>query len=379
MPPQVRRSRTASALPGTFAPQLAMLVKAAPTGDAWLHELKYDGYRIGCHMQGGQATLLSRSGKDWTAAFPEVVAAAQKLLGKRPAVLDGEVTIVDRAGKTSFQALQNVFSAGPRVGLVYLVFDLLHLDGDDVALRPLEERKALLRRLVGGGGRGAGRGAGGLIRYADHVVGGGPAFFQQACQLGLEGAISKRRDQPYQPGRGPGWVKTKCIKRQELVIGGFSEPEGSRVGIGALLIGFYEGERLMFGGKVGTGFTEKVARDLRSRLDRLEQDACPFGTRPVGLGGRIHWVRPELVAEVAFSEWTGDGKIRHPSFQGLRRDKVAREVVRERESVGPSPLPSPASGRGDRKGGAGPSPPASSSPAPGSGRKPSKRGRKSSR
>jgi bifunctional non-homologous end joining protein LigD len=314
-----------SPLPSLFRPQLATLVSSAPEGDGWLHEMKFDGYRIGCRVDGKEVCLFSRNGKDWTASFPEVRDAVLRLKARR-VFLDGEVAMVLPDGRTSFQALQNVFTAGPRVGLVYLVFDLLHLEGDDVSRRPLEERKALLRALVTERGEG-----GGILRYAEHVVGGGPAFFQQACRLGLEGAISKRRDQPYQPGRGPGWVKTKCIKRQELVIAGFTEPEGSRVGVGALLLGFYQGgDGLVFAGKVGTGFTQKVARDLRGRLERLEQPTCPFTVRPVGVGGKIHWVRPELVAEVAFTEWTGDGKIRHPSFQGLRRDKAATEVVRER-------------------------------------------------
>jgi bifunctional non-homologous end joining protein LigD len=162
------------------------------------------------------------------------------------------------------------------------------------------------------------------------VVGDGDAFFAQACRHDLEGIVSKRRDLPYRAGRHGGWLKTKCVQRQEFVIGGFTDPEGARAGLGALLIGYYEGDRLVFSGKVGTGFTHKVAVDLRAGLDRLEQTTCPFTPPPAGaLGRNAHWVKPQLVCEVVFTEWTSDGKIRHPSFQGLRADKKPKEVVRE--------------------------------------------------
>ena len=165
------------------------------------------------------------------------------------------------------------------------------------------------------------------IRYSDHVVGDGSAMLEHACRMGLEGVISKRRDLPYQPGRTKTWLKTKCIARQEFVIGGFTDPEGSRQGIGALLIGFYDKNRkLIFAGRVGTGFTQKAARELRKRLDRLEQQICPFATRRRAIGRNAHWVQPELVAEVAFSEWTGEGRIRHPSFQGLREAKRPKDM-----------------------------------------------------
>jgi bifunctional non-homologous end joining protein LigD len=173
----------------------------------------------------------------------------------------------------------------------------------------------------------------GRIRYADHVEGRGDDFFTQACRAGLESIISKRRDRPYREGRHGDWLKTKCTRRQEFVIGGFTDPEGARAGIGALLIGYFEGSRFVFSGKVGTGFSHAVALDLRRRLDALERKTCPFDPPPPGaLARRAHWVPPVLVCEVAFTEWTGDGKIRHPSFQGLRADKNARQVVRETPS-----------------------------------------------
>jgi bifunctional non-homologous end joining protein LigD len=328
-----------------YDPQLALLVKEPPVGEAWLHEMKYDGYRIGCRIDGGDVTLISRRGKDWTRQFPEVCAAARKL-GVKRALLDGEVAVVLPDGRTSFQALQNFF-AGDRHGLAYFVFDLLHLDGVDVAAEPLEARKHALADLLGEGK--------GLIRYSSHVIGDGRAFFAQACRHDLEGIVSKQRGQPYQAGRNNGWLKTKCIKRQELVIGGFTDPEGSRQGIGALLVGVYDGaRRLHFAGKVGTGFSQKVAHDLRKRLEALAQPSSAFS--PASPGWQVekaaHWVRPALVAEVAFAEWTGDGKVRHASFQGLRADKRAAEVVME-TPVAPPPAEPQAAPRSKRKADAG--------------------------
>jgi bifunctional non-homologous end joining protein LigD len=238
-------------------------------------------------------------------------------------VLDGEVAAVLPDGRTSFQALQNTRDGA---SIAYFVFDLLRLDDEDLASLPLDERKARLAKLV------APRARPGVIRYSDHVAGSGREFFALACQRGLEGIISKRRDQPYTPGRGTGWLKTKCLLRQELVIGGFTDPERSRVGFGALLVGTYERGRLVYAGKVGTGYSHAMLLELRGMLEPLEQATSPFSPEPprAWTGGSRHWVAPELVAEVAFSEWTNDGRLRHPSFQGLRRDKAARDVVRER-------------------------------------------------
>ena len=320
-----------AALP-PYRAQLARLVKQPPAGDEWLHEMKYDGYRIGCRIENGRVTLISRNGKDWTESFPEIAAAAADL-GTRKALLDGEVAIVLPDGRTSFQALQNAFSGGSRRGLVYFVFDLLHLEGANLQQTALDERKDELLRLVG---RPTARGR---IRYSEYVAGQGDRMFAEACRLGLEGIISKRRDAPYKPGRAETWLKTKCVNRQEFVIGGFTDPEGSRQGIGALLVGFHEPDgRLTFGGKVGTGFTAAIARGLRKRLEQLEQRDCPFDPPPKGwLGKNAHWVKPRLVAEVVFTEWTEEGKIRHPSFQGLRADKRPREVTRERAANAPPP------------------------------------------
>jgi bifunctional non-homologous end joining protein LigD len=316
--PSARASSTSE-----YQPQLATLVQEPPSGDGWIHEIKYDGYRIGCRIRNGRVTLISRKGKDWTAAFPEIADAAARI-AVRDALLDGEVALVLPDGRTSFQALQNAFADPASHNIVYFVFDLLRLDGKSLERLPLEERKKRLRALLG-------RRKAGRIRYSDHVEGQGEAFLQQACRLGLEGIVSKRRDLPHRPGRHSGWLKTKCTLRQEFVIGGFTEPEGTRVGIGALLIGYYAGGRLVFSGKVGTGFTHALAVDLRRRLDALEQHTCPFDPSPPrSIARHAHWVKPVLVGEVAFTEWTSEGRIRHPSFQGLRTDKNPREVVREK-------------------------------------------------
>ncbi|HSD91063.1 MAG TPA: non-homologous end-joining DNA ligase [Kofleriaceae bacterium] len=303
--------------------QLARLVDQAPDGDEWLHEQKFDGYRILATLDHGEVELLSRRFKDWTDSFPSVAEAVAQLRAKR-AVLDGEVAVVMPDGRTSFQALQNAFGRRD-ANIVYFVFDLLELDGEDIAKLPLEQRKEKLHRLIG-------KNQDGVIRYSDHVIGHGGEFFQLACKQGLEGIVSKRRDKPYTPGRGPGWLKTKCWLRQELVIGGYTDPEGLRTHIGALLVGYYEDGTLKYAGKVGTGFTMKMLVELKNALAPLEIAKSPFVPDPprTWTGSGRHWVTPTLVAEVSFAEWTNDGRLRHPSFQGLRADKLATDIIRER-------------------------------------------------
>src|SRR5262249_5584713 len=239
------------------------------------------------------------------------------------AMLDGEVAVLQPDGTTSFQALQNFLSGAGPGQLVYMVFDLLHLDGWDLAGLRLEDRKAALERLLA-----SGNGKSGPVRYSDHVIGDGPAFFSHACWLGLEGVVAKRRDATYRGTRGSDWLKIKCVKQQEVVIGGYTDPEGSRVSLGALLVGVHSDGRLVYAGQGGPGFNQKTLSALTKRLASLEQKTSPFATPPAGVG-RPHWVKPELVAEVSFSEWTADGKMRHPSFQGLREDKPAASVTRE--------------------------------------------------
>jgi bifunctional non-homologous end joining protein LigD len=294
-------------------------------GDEWLHEAKYDGYRIGARVAGAEVELISRRDQDWTAAFPNVARAVGEL-GLGTALIDGEVAVLDPTGKTSFQMLQNAFTGGVASNAVYFVFDLMFLEGEDLSNLPLEERKARLEKLVGTNPKG-------LIRYASHLLGDGRAIHARACSMGLEGIVSKRRKGVYRWGRrDPSWQKVKCVLRQEFVIGGFTEPEGSREGIGALLIGYYDpNEELVYSGKVGTGFTHALALELRAKLDALATADCPFANPPPeALRAGTHYARPKLVGEVQFTEWTNDGTLRHPSFQGLRADKKAKDVRRER-------------------------------------------------
>jgi bifunctional non-homologous end joining protein LigD len=321
-----------------YEPQVPTLVKHAPDGEEWLHEIKYDGYRIGCRVEGGEIGLWSRNGREWTMQFPEVCDAVRRL-GLRDALLDGEVAIVLPDGRTSFQALQNARSGGTRQSLVYYVFDLLHLDDVSFMATPLEVRKARLLQIVSPARESS------RIRYSDHVVGGGDRLFAEACRLGLEGIVSKRRDAIYRPGRNTDWLKTKCTERQEFVIGGFTDPEGLGHGIGGLLIGQHDAEgRLIFTGKVGTGLTHRAADDLRRTLEARAIAKSPFAGGPTGWPSRnVHWVRPELVAEVAFAEWTTDGKVRHPSFQGLRDDAAPRTVRLGRGSSPAAIEPPPSS------------------------------------
>ena len=305
-----------------YKPQLATLVTAPPDGDDWLHEIKYDGYRMGCAITPDGVRLTSRNGLDYTAALPEIVAEAKKL-PVTSALLDGEVVVLLDDGRASFQALQNAVSdKSARAGLVYLVFDLLELDAEPLLAQPLEARKARLQALVS-------RGAGRRIRYADHVVGQGAAFFAQATKLGVEGIVSKRRDGVYQPGRRSGWLKIKCLREQPFVVGGYTDQAGMVGGLGALLVGHYEQHRLVFAGRVGTGFTQKIGAALLERLRPLARSTSPFDPPPAApLARSAHFVDPSLVCRVAFAEWTDDDRIRHPVYRGLAEGADPRRVTR---------------------------------------------------
>jgi bifunctional non-homologous end joining protein LigD len=310
-------------LPAFIGPELATFAQKPPGGENWIHEIKYDGYRIQCIVSEGDARLISRNGNDWTDRFSEIARAAAGI-PVAGAVLDGEVVVIDEEGRTDFQALQNILQGLRNGSLSYMVFDIPFCGGYDLTRSPLLERKDLLGRLLGSG-------EGSKILFSGHILGDGETVFQKACALGLEGIVSKQADSPYEPKRSRRWLKIKCGKRQEFVIGGFTDPAGSRSGFGALLLGYYDaGGNLIYCGKVGTGFSDKLLAALSRRLKGLEIPGPAFTNPPTGQEGKGgHWVRPELSAEVVFGSWTEEGKLRQPSFQGLREDKNPRQVVRE--------------------------------------------------
>ena len=345
----------ASELPATVPLSLATLVPEPPDGDAWLHEVKYDGYRIAARVAGRDVRLLSRNGKDWTERFA-AVAGTLAGLGLKGTWLDGEMVVFDRRGVSDFHALQASLKAGRADAVTYVVFDLLFDDGSDLRELPLRERKARLERLLAGH---AGA-SGGRVRYSDHIEGSGAEVLAAACRNGLEGVVSKRAGDAYAGLRTRSWLKAKCARRQEFVIGGYTEPAGARIGLGALLLGTYEDGALRFAGRVGTGFDEAALRHLAARLAKLEQARPPFADTPRGAAAReVHWVAPELVAKVSFSEWTADGRLRQPVFRGLREDKAADDVVREGAAASaaatdpPRSSSRPPGGPGDRSGGPG--------------------------
>ncbi|MCC6492226.1 MAG: DNA ligase D [Pirellulales bacterium] len=318
--------------PQSFKPQLATLAAAAPSGDRWIHELKFDGYRMLAHIRDGKVRLFTRKGNDWTARF-RGVATAVTAIPCRSAILDGEVVSLDERGASNFQQLQNQLKRGDTGSLAYYLFDIPYFEGFDLTGVPLVERKGLLERLLAA----AGASDRTSVRYSDHVTGSGDQVRQQACKRNLEGIVCKRADSTYQQARSPAWLKVKCTRRQEFVVGGYTQPSGSRVGFGALLLGYYDDGALRYAGKVGTGFTSQSLRDVHRELKAREVARPPFAAPPRGADARgVAWVRPELVAEVEFTEWTEDGQLRHPSFQGLRDDKPPTQIVREEIAVMPS-------------------------------------------
>jgi bifunctional non-homologous end joining protein LigD len=333
---RVLRNLPRERFPGFVAPQLAQPAREPPQTDAWLHELKLDGYRIQIHVREtksrGQlvrsATLLTRNGLEWTHRMPEVARAAAQLPVKS-ALLDGEVVVLEPSGLSSFAALQAAFQEGKRDRLIYFVFDLLHLDGHNLRDLPLVRRKEILAGLLKGTEEDA------VIRLSESFQVSGQEMFSKACHLHAEGIVSKLANSTYDSGRSGSWLKIKCSHEQEFVIGGFTPPSKGGRGIGALLLGYYEDGKLIYAGRSGTGFTQKIHHALRDRLDKLLEKQTPFAFVPLEARRNAQWVKPKLVAQIAFATWTTDNMVRQAAFKGLREDKAATEVVRE-ETVRPT-------------------------------------------
>ena len=298
------------ALPDFVDPMLASLAKAPPDGERWLHEIKFDGYRLEAHIVNGRVRLLTRGGLDWTDKFGKAVAAAFAALPVKTALLDGELVVENASGVSTFSMLQDELSEGRSDRFRYYAFDLLHLDGFDLREAKLADRKALLRALIG-------EGSDGLLRMSGHFDESGGVVFRHACQLGLEGVVSKLRDSPYRAGRGKSWIKSKCSASQEAVIGGYVPSTAMPSAIGSLVLGVHEADGLRYIGRVGTGFSVELARALYKTLEPSRIAASPFSRKLTADETRgVHYVRPELVAAVNFGTWTGDNLLRHASFQG---------------------------------------------------------------
>jgi bifunctional non-homologous end joining protein LigD len=304
------------------------LSDAAPSGPQWLHEIKLDGFRMAARIEGGRARLLTRTGLDWTDKYPSVAAALAKIHAKA-AYLDGELCGVGDDGLPSFSQTQAASDGERGVRLVYYAFDLLHLDGSDIAALPLIERKARLQAIVADIPG---------VQFNGHETGDGETIRKHACKLGFEGVVSKTIDAPYAPGNRGLWRKSKCLNRQEFVVVGWTDPEGSRPYLGALLLGYYTDDgKLIYAGRVGTGMPDKVLADLRRRLEPLARKGSPLSAPPprkTRFGSplevsRVHWVEPQLVAEITYLTWTGDGLLRQTVYVGLRSDKPAAQVRKE--------------------------------------------------
>lgn len=321
-----KTARKVAAVP-FVPPQLATLTEDAPTGALWVNESKYDGYRMQAHCVNGTTILYSRNALDWSHKFPDIRDAVNAAFQGRQVVLDGEI-VVGPKNTSSFHALQSALSNNDTSKARYMVFDVLFYDGLDLRPLPLSERRAALETLFDVFP------AKSRVQISKILRGAAATVLTKACSIGAEGIICKRRDAAYTSGRGHNWVKVKCGKRQELVVIGYSEPKGSRTGVGALLLGVYEkGKVLRYAGRVGTGFSTSDLSALRKQLSAMTVKQTPLhesvDLATVKESGKVTWVKPTLVAEVSFTEWTPEGLLRHPVFQGLREDKKATSVKRE--------------------------------------------------
>lgn len=320
--PSLQLNLPESLFPKTISAQLATLVNKPPRGEGWLQEAKLDGYRILAMKHNKKIQLITRNHNDWTPVFPAVAEAIADLPVKK-AIFDGEVVVLNKEGRPDFQSLQNSIKDGLKAPFIYYLFDLLYLEQYDLRSLPLIERKSLLAPLIAAA-------ASSTLRYSDHIMGQGDDVFNRACEMGLEGIIAKQIHSSYEGKRSLNWLKIKCSQRQEFVIGGFSIPKGARDYFGSLFIGvFNERGEFVHTGNVGTGFTDKTIKSLYEKLKPLIIEKSPFKKRPPD-SKTATWVRPELVIEVAFSQWTQDGRLRHPSFKGLRLDKPASDVIEEK-------------------------------------------------
>ncbi|MFZ0271592.1 MAG: DNA ligase D [Acidobacteriaceae bacterium] len=312
-------------MPAFLAPELASSIEKPPEGEDWLHELKLDGYRIQVHIDEKdgkrRARLFTRKGLDWTHRMRALAETAAEL-PVHAAILDGEVVVLNETGGTSFADLQAAFDEGAPHALTYYVFDVLHLDGHNLRKLPLDRRKTILEGLIQEHGEDG-------FRYSSHIRANGGAMFRRACEMGAEGIVSKLANSPYQSGRSRVWLKSKCVLQQEFVVGGFTPLSTGGHGVGALLLGYYDGDELIYAGRTGTGFTRRTHELLRNRLDDLRQAKAPFRSVPADAKKDAVWVKPATVVEVRFAAWTSDSLVRQAAFLGLREDKDPKEVVRE--------------------------------------------------
>jgi bifunctional non-homologous end joining protein LigD len=320
---QALKQAPRTALPRFVKPCLATLVAKAPDDKRWEHEIKFDGYRIQARLDHGKVKLMTRKGLDWTKKFPSVAKAIGKLHAKT-ALIDGELVAHDSKGISRFSLLQQDLTSGRQGRMVLCAFDLMHLNGADLKSLPLAARKTALAQLLR-------RGHDRHLRFSRSLHGHGPALLRHACKLGLEGIISKRADARYHCGRGRDWLKAKCSDRQELVVAGFAPSSAYAHAVGALVLAFYRRGKLCYAGRTGTGFTHDTARTLYRSLKAHARKTSPFRPVPKDEQGRRKpiWVEPKMVVEVDFHGWTQGDRVRQASFQGVRRDKLAKEVVRE--------------------------------------------------